>query len=188
MSSVTGIPVKQLRTYSDDNRFVTCGCECLHCKYKNCHARCEDECSWKIMLHQSLRSPRVDNMDSERERIKKNCQLAERIVRRKKKPTDSKLVQIHFSVTCRCETPTPDYTGRRCQKCGGRLFSKLKEMACFCPYRTEYYQTLCRNKKYPQKCKVKSCLGMMLDREDVKHFLGIVDLFYKTYKNEHDEK
>jgi len=29
---------------------------------------------------------------------------------------------------------------------------------------------------------------MMLDREDVKHFLGIVDLFYKTYKNEHDEK
>ena len=89
---------------------------------------------------------------------------------------------------CRCDNPTPDSRGIGCQKCRGGFFSKLKQITCFCPYRTEYYQTLCKNKKYPQKCKVKSCLGMMLDREDVKHFLGIVDLFYKTYKNEHDEK
>ena len=127
-------------------------------------------------------------MNFERERIKKNDVLARKILRRKKLPTDSQLVEIWFSLLCRCKNPIPMLTGKGCQKCGGHFFSKVKEQTCFCPYRTKDYKTFCENKRYPQRCKVKTCRGNMLSKLHVAHFLGVVDTFYKTYKNEHDEK
>jgi len=119
---------------------------------------------------------------SESIRITKNSVRAHKILD-ERKPTDCELADLWFSLTCRCDNPIPFFTGRGCKNCGGGLFSKVKEMACFCPYRTEDFQTLCENKRYPQLCKEKHCQGMMLSRKDAKHFLGVVDIFYEKYKS-----
>ena len=52
MSSHKDNPVQPLKTYDDDWRPIHCGCDCLDCDYKNCHAHCDDEveCAWKWIV------------------------------------------------------------------------------------------------------------------------------------------